>query len=100
MFTPNVGFDVPVLLIAFRRPDLTARVIAAIRYVRPKFLYVSVDGARQHIPAEVKEVAATIEIINSSIDWPCVVKQMHQTSNLGCRLGVEAALDWFFGLES
>lgn len=97
---PNFGFDVPVLLIAFRRPDLTARVLTAIRLVRPQLLYVSVDAARQHLPAEVEQVAATKEIINSSIDWPCVVKHLHQTTNLGCRRGVEAALDWFFSLET
>jgi len=100
MLWSKAGFDVPVLLIAFRRPDLTARVLAALRLVRPQLLYVSVDYARQHLPAEVKQVAATKEIINSSVDWPCDVKQLHQTSNLGCRLGVEAALDWFFSLES
>ena len=100
MLLSKDGFDVPVLLIAFRRPDLTARVLAAIRLARPQLLYVAIDAARQHLPAEVKQVDATKEVINSGVDWPCVVKQLHQTSNLGCRLGVEAALDWFFSFES
>jgi len=33
------------------------------------------------------------------MDWPCDVQTLFQPSNLGCRAGVTAALDWFFEQE-
>jgi hypothetical protein len=96
LFPSKAGLDVPVLLIAFRRPNLTARVLEAIRGVRPQRLFVAVDGPRAHCPAEAEQVAATRTLISSSIDWPCHLEQLHQPRNLGCRRGVETALDWFF----
>lgn len=86
----------PVLLIAFRRPDHTARVLEAIRGARPQRLFVAVDGPRAHQVGEAEQVGATRALISSSIDWPCHLEQLHQPRNLGCRRGVEAALDWFF----
>ena len=96
LFPSEPGLDVPVLLIAFRRPDLTALVLEAIRGARPQRLFVAVDGPRAHFTTEAEQVAATRTLISSNIDWPCHLEQLHQPHNLGCRRGVETALNWFF----
>jgi hypothetical protein len=45
----------PVLLIIFARPDLTARVFAAIRAARPARLFIAQDGPRtDHPEAQVR----------------------------------------------
>ena len=36
----------PVLLLAWRRPDTTAEVLAALRQVRPPCLFIACDGPR------------------------------------------------------
>jgi hypothetical protein len=91
-----MALEVPILLIAFRRPDLTARVLEAIRQVRPRQLFVATDGPRAGVAGEADQVRRTRALIASTIDWPCRLERLDQPGNLGCRRGVVAALDWFF----
>ena len=46
----------PVVLIAFNRPDLTRRVFARIREVKPGQLFVICDGPRVDHPADAQKV--------------------------------------------
>ena len=88
--------DVPILLIVFRRPELTAQVLAALAAQRPARLFVAVDGARPELKTEAELVQSTIQVVEEGVTWPCRLEWRVQPSNLGCRLGVVAALDWFF----
>ena len=89
-------FAVPLLLIAFNRPEPTARVLEVLRQLRPSQLYVACDGPRSDCSGEAERCAQVRELIESSIDWNCQFHKLYQPSNLGCRRGVTAALDWFF----
>jgi GT2 family glycosyltransferase len=66
----NEGFATPVLLVSYNRPDETDKVIEALREVRPRVLYVVVDGPK---PTEVDRarVAAVREIVLEKISWNC-----------------------------
>ena len=56
-----MSFDVPVLLLTWRRPDTTRQVLDALRPVAPSKLYVaSSDGPRNE--AEAKAVQATRDL--------------------------------------
>jgi len=88
----------PVLLIAFNRPQTTAQVFEAIRNARPTRLYVAVDGPRPGRPQEA-EICKQVQQITSQVDWPCTLTTLFRTANLGCRLGVSSAIDWFFEHE-
>jgi hypothetical protein len=85
--------DVPVLLIVYRRPELTAQVLGAIAHARPRRLFVAADGPRS--AAEAAECAAA-RAAATAVTWPCEVKTDFAASNLGCRARVDSALDWFF----
>lgn len=91
-----MSFQVPVLLIAFNRPEPTARVVEVLRHLRPTSLYAACDGPRPDRPAETERCAQVRERLQRSIDWPCQLQTLFQPTNLGCRRGVTAALDWFF----
>ncbi len=85
------------MLIAWRRPKTTAHVMTAIRAVRPAQLFIAVDGPdEEQRPGEAAKVSATIKTIEQQIDWPCHVERRYSTTNLGCRVGVTGAIDWFF----
>lgn len=89
------AFDTPILFLLFNRPDLTERVFARIRAMRPKTLYIAADGPRSDRIGEedlCRETRAIVEII----DWPCEVRRRYQERNLGCKLGVSSAISWFF----
>jgi len=90
--------NTPVLLLAFNRPDTTARVFDAIRRARPARLYVAADGPRAGRPGEA-ERCAQVRQIATSVDWACEVRTLFREENLGCKRGVSSALDWFFSQE-
>lgn len=90
--------QVAVLLLAFNRPDTTARVFDAIRKARPAHLYVAVDGPRASRPGEAA-LCAEVRRIVSAVDWPCELRTLFRESNLGCKRGVSSAIDWFFSQE-
>ena len=85
--------DVPVLLIVYRRPDLTAQVMRAIAQAQPRRLFVAADGPKS--PAEAAACDAA-RAIATTATWACEIKTDLATRNLGCRTRVQSALDWFF----
>ena len=88
--------DTPVLLIAWRRPQTLRQVINAIRTVAPTRLFVACDGPNPNRPGEAEKVAATRDVIEQEIDWPCQIEKLYSDVNQGCRLGVSRAITWFF----
>jgi len=88
--------DVPVLLVCWRRPDHTLRVIKRLREVGVRNLFISCDG---YIDDDIKtnaNVLRTREIVNTTIDWSCKKQIRLSDKNRGCRDGVCDAIDWFF----
>ena len=92
-------FNTPILFLIFKRPDVTAQVFEAIRLAQPSKLYIAADGARPDKAGEAEKVAQTRELVLQGIDWPCDVKTLLRETNLGCRMAVSSAIDWFFEHE-
>jgi hypothetical protein len=89
--------NVAILLIVFNRPTETARVMEAIRAAKPSRLYVAADGARDRLGEG--ELCSQTRQIATNVDWPCELITLFRQQNLGCRLGVSGALNWFFSQE-
>lgn len=87
--------DVPVVLIAFNRPRVTARVIEAFRGVKPSRVFVIADGPRPG-NAEDAVKCAEVRALIDTIDWPCDVQKRYAPSNIGLEANVELGLDWVF----
>ena len=64
-------FTVPILLMAYNRPDTTAKVFEKIKKIKPLKLYVSVDGPKN---IEEKYLISKVKKIVSDIDWDCKIK--------------------------
>lgn len=84
-----------VLFLVFNRPQTTQLVFEAIKRVKPPRLYVAADGPRHDRPGEV-ERCETVRRIATNVDWPCEVKALYQETNLGCKMAVSSAINWFF----
>lgn len=91
-------FNTPILFLIFNRPDTTKQVFEIIRKVRPNKLYLAADGPRASKLGEVDLCMQTRTIV-SQIDWDCEVKTLFRTENLGCKVAVSSAIDWFFENE-
>jgi hypothetical protein len=89
----------PILFLVFNRPEVTQRVFNRIRQAQPKRLYIAADAPRLDRPGEAERCQEVRNII-SKIDWPCAVHQLLRDQNLGCKMAVTLAIDWFFANES
>jgi hypothetical protein len=90
--------DVPLLMIAFNRPEKTRRVFEAVRAIAPRRLYLAADGPRPSVPSDLDRCEHTRKALDD-ITWPCEVQRLYQPDNLGCKRGVETAIDWFLANE-
>lgn len=88
----------PILFLVFNRPDVTKRVFEAIRKARPLKLYIAADGPRKEKTGEAECCIAVQEIV-SQVDWPCEISKLIRQENLGCKMAVSSAIDWFFSCE-
>jgi len=89
-------FDIPILFLTFNRPDTAKEVLAVIREVRPKKIFVAIDGAREHKQGEAEVVEEVKRLVEKMIDWPCEKKFLSRDKNLGCKMAVSSAITWFF----
>ncbi len=88
-------YDIPILLLIFKRPDLTQLVFDRVREIQPQQLFISADGARSHKEGETELVAQTRQIFDQ-VDWDCEVHTLYRDQNLGCRRAVSGGINWFF----
>lgn len=89
------NFETPILFLIFNRPDTTQEVFNQIKLIKPKYLFVAADGARENKKGEIEKCVETRDIIKQ-IDWDCEVKTLFREVNLGCGLAVSSAITWFF----
>ncbi len=54
------------------------------------------DGPSQERSGEAEKVAATRQLIDLEIDWPCSIERLYSETNLGCSVGPVCAINWFF----
>lgn len=85
-----------MLLLAWRRPDTTARVMQRLQEVRPSYLFIACDGPRSGDTGLLAACQETREVIEQNLTWDCEVQRLYREQHLGCRRGVAEALDWFF----
>ena len=98
LFIPPHPLNTAVLFLVFNRPDTTKQVFEAIRKAKPPRLYVAADGPRADKTGEAEKVEQ-VRRIATQVDWDCEVKTLFREKNLGCRVAVSSAIDWFFENE-
>ncbi len=98
-FIPPKPLETAVLFLVFNRLDTTKQVFEAIKKAKPPRLYIGSDGARESKEDEKERVEAVRNYILDNIDWDCEVKTLFREKNLGCKMAVSGAIDWFFENE-
>ena len=88
-------FKTPILFLIFIREDTTQKVFDAIRQQKPKYLFVAADGARKNKPDEAEKCRRVRNIIKQ-VDWDCELQTLFREENLGCKMAVSSAINWFF----
>jgi hypothetical protein len=94
-FIPPHPLKTAVLFLVFNRPDTTKQVFDAIRKAKPPKLYVAADGSRSGHPGDAEKCLRVRELA-TDVDWECEVTTLFREQNLGCKMAVSSAIDWFF----
>ncbi len=89
--------NTPVLFLLYNRPDFALKVFQQIRRVKPKKLYICVDGAKDLNDDLNVEECRNVEFM---VDWPCEIHRLYRSENLGCKDSVSNGISWFFKFES
>lgn len=92
-------YNIPILLIIFKRKDVALKTLASIKVAKPTKLYIAGDGARLNIADEKEKVDETRKAVLDAIDWDCEVKTRFSEENQGCCNGVYNAINWLFDNE-
>ena len=80
----------------FNRLDTVKALVNSLRTVAPAHVYIACDGPRQNIVGE-EDIVHNIRIkVLEFIDWPCEVHTLFRDKNLGCKIAVSDAVQWFF----
>ena len=91
-------FDTPVLIINFNRPDKTEKILNILRLVKPRKLYLSIDGPRKKNikdKIQIKKIKKQFQ----SINWNCEIKKKYSNKNNGMKTNVINSVSWFFKNE-
>lgn len=91
----NVGFDIPIVLIMFNRPNETKIVLDSIRKIRPSKLFVISDGPRASYNDD-ESLSKMCRLHIEQIDWNCDVIKIYSDSNLGCMRNIVQGLNKVF----
>lgn len=86
-----------VLIVLFKRPDLTARLMEVLRRVKPPRLYVAADAPRPGRDEE--DLCMAARACATKVDWPCEIFTDYSPENLGSGRRVSSAITWFFKSE-
>ena len=91
----GAGFEVPVLLLGFNRPEECRQVILSLREIGAKKVYFSVDGARLNSDSDIPKVEM-VRQLRKLFDWECELHVRFLNENLGCKLAISSGVSWFF----
>ncbi|MEI7473452.1 MAG: nucleotide-diphospho-sugar transferase [bacterium] len=89
------SFETPILFIIFNNPETTEKVFNEIKKIKPKQLFLYSDGARTTVEGENEKCNKCREIVKN-IDWDCDFKINFREDNVGPRIAVSSAINWFF----
>jgi GR25 family glycosyltransferase involved in LPS biosynthesis len=84
----------PILLIGFNRPELMNHALESL-LTSNRRIYLSIDGPRNH--SDVSNVSAVNYLAKDFIrDRKSNTFLLSHKINLGCKVAVQKAIDWFF----
>ena len=92
--------DIPILITAWRRVEKLENLLHAIKENKPKKIYFSCDGPRKNNLNDEKLIKNVKESFNKLINWDCEIHKKYNKENLGCRVAMITAINWFFENES
>ena len=87
--------NTPVLLMVYKKPATTIKIIEALRKVHAKKIYISINKAPPQKKGDKFQNQKVKEIINL-INWKCVIKLKKRKKYVDAYTSYNEAIKWFF----
>lgn len=94
---PENTFDIPVVLILFKRKDTVLRIIDRLRQIKPMKVYLLSDQGRNE--EEISKVADARRTVEDAIDWDCSIIKNYAKENRGVYGNIALGAKWVFERE-
>lgn len=89
----------PVLYLMWNRPDLVKTTLHNLSRIQPSRLYIACDGPSADNNNSALNTLECRRLVNILVTWPCDIKTLYHSTNLGCGLAVSTSITWFFQNE-
>jgi hypothetical protein len=89
------NLNTPIVFICFNRPMITKKTFSQIKTIKPKELFLIMDGPRPKNRNDLINCNKVKHII-SKINWRCKVHKNFSKVNLGLKKRIVSGLDWVF----
>lgn len=89
------GFNTPIAILTFNRPQLTERLIGILAQVKPRRIFVVSDGPRPNVTSDVEKCAA-VRSLFEKLGWECQIERNFAESNMGSFPRNSSGLNWVF----
>ena len=90
-------FNIPIVLLIFKRKDKLTQIISRVSQVKPKKIYIIADGPRDD--SEKEAVLECRSWLESLIDWDCEVIRNYADTNRGVYENIGEGAKWVFQRE-
>jgi hypothetical protein len=94
-----LGTTPAALIIAFNRPDKLKECLLAAINAGITQIYISLDAPRLDNPADAQACEECLNIVHSFQPFNGILNVRLNDTNLGCKYGPIAAINWFFSSE-
>jgi hypothetical protein len=85
----------PVLLIAFNRPDLTRNALKKLEEIKPSILLFSIDGPRENCQEDLVKVNSCRKLVEE-VTWQCELFTNFSDKNYGSGIWPYKSINWAF----
>lgn len=92
-----IQFEIPIVLIVFKRKDTVLKIIDRIRKIGPRTIYLLSDEGRDD--DEKKQVENVRQSIEKAINWECNVVKNYAENNRGVYANIALGAKWVFERE-
>ncbi len=91
--------NVPLLLLLYKKPETTIQVVNALKKVKPKLIYISINiPPKNKNKNDINKHNRVLKLINK-IDWQCDLKIKKSKKHLNAYNSYKNAVKWFFKNE-
>ena len=92
----NQSYNIPILLIIFKRLNTTKQLLTILQQIKPRQLFIAADGPRPNVAGEDEQCNIVRKYVVENINWDCKVETLFHDINLGCGKAPAQAITWFF----